>query len=462
MNVKPSESGTELNESVADYLKRLSREQKKVLLTNLVVELDELITTFVRHIVTHDRFQSLESGWLGLKMLAEQIGRSGDKNIELKIFDATKRELLKNYRSAAYLERSRLFQLLHDEAYSTAGGKPFNVVLGDFYFDVHKDNGADVELLEYLSSTGSKSFTPFISGVSAESFRLTDFYDLPSLKNIDALFSGSGYSAWRTFRAKPESKFIGLVLPKVVFREPFYTSSGRTGHYSDDYSNHKKAALWGNGCYVIGLNLLRCFKETGWFGHLKGETTSANSNGTCKEYAHIQRSDSGLRYISGGSNLECALTDETERLLSNHGFISLQSTSGFNGWITNYSLQSPYMSSKQEGENVLSAMLQHVFCACRIAHFIKVFFRDKVGSYASIQNCQQDMEEWLASITDGSSADNAQQAKYPLAGYAITIKEAIGQPGIYTCSLMIKPQFQVDYTTSEINLLTNLKLTQQA
>ena len=49
----------------------------------------------------------------------------------------------------------------------------------------------------------------------------------------------------------------------------------------------------------------------------------------------------------------------------------------------------------------LSALLQHVLCGARIAHYIKVIIRDKVGAFITAEECEDYLRNWLFKYTTG-------------------------------------------------------------
>src|SRR5690606_16709354 len=82
----------------------------------------------------------------------------------------------------------------------------------------------------------------------------------------------------------------------------------------------------------------------------------------------------------------------------------------------------------------LSAMLQHVLCASRVAHYIKIMIRDKVGSFISADECQNYLQKWLFKYTTGRhDLEWEEQARYPLREANVQVREHPDKPGQYAC-----------------------------
>ncbi len=87
------------------------------------------------------------------------------------------------------------------------------------------------------------------------------------------------------------------------------------------------------------------------------------------------------------------------------------------GMISSVSIHKPKLF---EDQNItmnakLTSMLQYTLCVSRIAHYIKVMGRDKVGGYQDSDSIQRDFQQWLHQYTTASDeASDELRAKYPL------------------------------------------------
>jgi type VI secretion system protein ImpD len=105
----------------------------------------------------------------------------------------------------------------------------------------------------------------------------------------------------------------------------------------------------------------------------------------------------------------------------------------------------------------LSALLQYVLCASRVAHYIKVICRDLVGSFITPKELERRLNSWLHSITLSSeNASDEMQARFPLKEASVSVREVPGRPGSFTSVIHLCPHFQLDQMTSSLRLVTEV------
>jgi type VI secretion system protein ImpD len=105
----------------------------------------------------------------------------------------------------------------------------------------------------------------------------------------------------------------------------------------------------------------------------------------------------------------------------------------------------------------LSSMLQYILCVSRFAHYIKVMGRERLGSTMSAEECEVFLQDWLRGYCEGS--DNASQeakSRSPLREGLVQVREQPGKPGSYSCSVMLRPHFQLDDIATGFSLVTEL------
>ncbi|MCK7577309.1 MAG: hypothetical protein MZV65_16700 [Chromatiales bacterium] len=95
-------------------------------------------------------------------------------------------------------------------------------------------------------------------------------------------------------------------------------------------------------------------------------------------------------------------------------------------------------------------MLQHILCGSRVAHYLKIMFRDKVGSFATANDCEQYLRDWLHRYTTGrEDLEWEDQARYPLRAADVSVREHPAKPGKYVCEIRLRPHYQLDHMVSE-------------
>lgn len=429
-----------------------------------IIEIDELINEQLNVIIHDDKLQNLEASWRGLWYLATQA--DGTQNIKIKMLDVSWNDVVKDISRALEFDQSQLFQKIYSDEYGTPGGEPYGVIIGDYEIShriSRKHPHDDISTLEGLSQVSAAAFAPFIASASCELFGLDNFSKLSTPLNLRAVFSQSEYLKWNCLREKTDSRFLGLTVPRILMRLPYRT---KPGSYKGVYFYEKSATsdhenyLWGNACYGFAGILIREYANVGWFGHIRGVPRNQVAGGLLTNLP-VDCYDTDADGISHKPVTDVLITDTKERVISDLGLIPLCQCydTPFAAFYNNQSVQMPKNhDSKDANINAkLSAMLQHVLCGSRIAHYIKVIIRDKVGSFVTANECEDYLRDWLFKYTTGrDDLEWEEQARYPLKEAAVQVKEHPSKPGRYLCVIHLKPHYQLDQMVSELELVTEL------
>src|ERR1700754_3979858 len=130
-----------------------------------VAELDRLISAQLSEVMHHQQFQKLESSWTGLHYLCAQT--STGAGMKIKLFNAQKKELIKDFRSAIDFDQSALFRKVYEEEFGTFGGSPFGTLIGDFEISRQPE---DMYFVEQMSHVAAAAHAPFLSAASPALF----------------------------------------------------------------------------------------------------------------------------------------------------------------------------------------------------------------------------------------------------------------------------------------------------
>lgn len=429
-----------------------------------ITDIDHMINDQLNIIIHQPQFQKLESSWRGLWYLTIQA--DGRKNIKIKLLNISWAEIVRDMSRALEFDQSQLFQKIYSEEYGTPGGEPYGVLIGDYEIS-HKPSlqhtHDDMETLAGISQVAAASFAPFIAAASPELFGLDDFSTLGHPLNLHSIFAQKEYIKWRSLRDKVDSQYIGLTMPHILMRLPYRKTPGSYKgifFYEQCATQNRENYCWGNAAYAFAAIMIREFANVGWFGHIRGVPRNQVGGGLitnlpCDEF------NTDAENIASKPITDVIITDIRERELSDLGLIPLCQCydTPFAAFYGNQSLHKPARQSNQQGEmNArLSAMLQHVLCAARVAHYIKVMIRDKVGSFTTAEECEDFLREWLFKYTTGQeNLEWEEQARYPLREAAVTVKEHPEKPGNYVCVIHLRPHYQLDNMVSELELVTEL------
>ncbi|MCG8671467.1 MAG: type VI secretion system contractile sheath large subunit [Pseudomonadales bacterium] len=424
-----------------------------------IAALDELINEQLKVILHHPKLNKLEASWRGLELLIKACEES--KKIKIKVLDITWREITRDIERALEFDQSQLFNKVYSEEFGTPGGEPYGVLIADYEVQ-HRPTQAhpydDTQTLHTLSQIAAAAFAPLILGTSPSFFGLENFEKLNVTLNYDQIFQQHEYIKWRAYRDTEDSRFLALVLPRILLREPrrWQNTSYHQLPLDADTDNY----LWGNACFAMGAILIREFNSVGWFSHIRGAPRDQLSGGIVTDlpesYFKSDAPNVALRPVT-----DMIITDQMEKELGELGFIPLCQSydTPFASFHGNFTTQKP-KKMQDPGATInarLSAMLQHLLCASRFAHYIKIMVRDKVGSFFSASDCQTYIHNWLTDYISGNdNLDWDMQSKYPLRDAQVQVFERPDKPGVYSSVIHLKPHYQLDQMVSELKLTTEL------
>jgi type VI secretion system protein ImpD len=425
------------------------------MLQRLIASLDRVISAQVSEIIHHPQFRTLETSWRSLAYLVSQSNKQ--KQIKIRVLDITKTELRDDVVKVLDYDQSQLFQKVYSEEFGMPGGQPFGVLIGDYEFSHHPE---DIEILQGVSQVAASAFAPFITGTDPAIFGLNQMNELELQPDLEAIFKQPAYARWNFLRQTEDARFLGLVAPHFLIRLPYVIGHGAVYPFFFKDTKQNEGYLWGNGSFAFAAVLIQAFISHGWLANIRGcgENSKGSGNVPPAAYPYFSTDRAGL---ARKFSTDVLITDGLEKELDTMGFISLcQPYNGNNPvFYGNASVQKPkvYNSSAASQNAVASMMLQHMFCASRFAHYLKVMGRDKVGAYVSAYACQNDLNKWLSNyIASNVDLSAEMRSRYPLQEAKVQVKESPGKPGHYMCVIHLRPRFQLEQVAAYITLITEL------
>lgn len=423
-------------------------------LDSRIAEIDSLLSDQLNEIMHASEFQQLEASWRGLKYLTDQTETS--TNMKIHMLNASKKDLVKDLKSASEFDQSALFKKVYEEEYGTFGGAPYGMMIGDYEFGRHPQ---DMYLLEQISHVAAAAHAPFISSASAELFGWDSFTDMAGPRDLSKIFDTVEYAKWKSFRNSEDARYVGLTLPHVLGRLPYGEETAPVEEFnfteSVDGRDHNKY-LWMNAAYTMATRVTDAFSKYGWCVAIRG----VEGGGLVEDLpTHTFQTDDGE--VALKCPTEISITDRREKELSDLGFIPLVHCKGtdYAAFFGTQSAQLPkqYNTDIANANARLSSQLQYIFATSRIAHFMKAIMRDKVGSFASRQNVEDFLNEWLSQyvLLDDNAGQEA-KAKYPLREARVEVAEVPGKPGCYKAVTFLRPHYQLDELTASLRLVSEL------
>lgn len=420
-----------------------------------VAELDRLISEQLSEVMHAPEFQSLESAWTGLRYLCKQT--STGQQLKIKLFNASKRELVKDFKSAIDFDQSALFKKVYEEEFGTFGGAPFGTLIGQYEVSRQPE---DMYFIEQMSHIAAASHAPFIASASPQLFGLDTYTELGKPRDMGKVFDTVEYAKWKSFRESEDSRYVGLTLPRFLGRLPYNPIDGEVTEGFNfveevDGSDHDKY-LWCNAAFAFAARLTSAFENYGWCAAIRG----VEGGGLVEDMpTHTFRTDDGE--VALKCPTEISITDRREKELSDLGFISLVhcKNTDYAAFFGAQSAQKPkkYDTDSANANASLSAQLQYMFAVSRIAHYMKAMMRDKIGSFASTANVQSYLQRWIDQyVTADDSASQETKAQFPLREASVEVSEVPGRPGVYRAVSFIRPHFQLDELSVSLRLVAEL------
>src|SRR6266581_5591833 len=348
-----------------------------------IAEIDRLLSAQLNAVMHAEEFQKLEGSWRGMHHLV--MNSETGTMLKIRVFNVSKKDLLKDLERAAEFDQSALFKKVYEEEYGTFGGHPFGAMIGDFEFTNHPQ---DMALLEKISGVAAAANAPFISAASPQLFGWDNYTELTEVRDLAKIFDRTEFAKWRSFRESEDSRYVGLTLPRTLARLPYgeETIPTETFNFHEDVTgrDHNKY-LWSNAAYAFGTRLTEAFAKYGWCAAIRGVEGGGLVEGMP---THTFMTDEGE--IALKCPTEISITDRREKELSDLGFMSLVHCKGtdyaafFGGQTSNKPKQ--YDTPQANANARISAQLPYVLAASRFAHYLKAIMRDKIGSFNTKDN----------------------------------------------------------------------------
>jgi type VI secretion system protein ImpC len=423
--------------------------------------IDEALSKQLAAIMHAPEFQRLEGTWRGLHHLVMNSETSAQ--LKLKVFNVSKRELFKDLDKAIEFDQSDAFKKLYENEFGTPGGEPYGALIGDYEFTNHPE---DIDLLSKMSNVAAAAFAPFISAAAPTLFGFDKWTELSKPRDLEKIFDTVEYTKWKSYRVSEDSRFVTLVMPRVLSRLPYgkNTKPIEEFEYEEvelDSSGKAKPVphdsySWMNASYVLGTKLTDAFAKYGWCTAIRGAEGGGKVEGLP---AHIFTSD------DGDPDLKCpteiGITDRREAELSKLGFLPLchYKNTDYSVFFGAQTTQKPKKYDRPEAtaNAAISARLPYMMATSRIAHYLKVIARDKIGSFMEREDCQDFLERWIMNYVSADKRPTQEQkARYPLAEAKIEVKEIPGAPGSYNAIAWLRPWLQLEELTTSLRMVASI------
>lgn len=430
----------------------------------LVCAIDDALTRQVNAVMHTSAFQELEARWRALAMLVDQAGTGS--GVLVRVLDVSWPTLVRSLERSADFDQNHLFRLVYDGEFGMPGGLPFGLLVADYAVSPHADTpggrpvGDQIEALRRLAAIGAAGFCPVIAGAAPDALGIDSFSDLTPAHDLTPPRVGANAHPieirWQSLRRAEDTRFMGLVAPRVCIRAPWYRyQSTRTDHFTFD--EDIRHPLYANGAFAFASTVISAFIDSGWFAAIRGAYQDRSGGGRIDMLVPYDFS-TDAHGLSAQAPVEVRPTASQEEAMIDRGIIPVsalyrEASAIFNA---NPSLHAPatYATPVATQNARLAAMLQYVLCTSRFAHYLKVIMRDEIGAAADPKVLQARLATWLGDYCLGNDdADQELKAQYPLRDAGVTVSAIAGRPGSYSCTIRLQPHFQLDDISTSFHLI---------
>lgn len=404
-------------------------------------EIDKKLTAQVNEILHHPNFQKLEGTWRGLHYLVSQSNTS--PQLKIKVFNATKRELATDLEEAISFDMSNLFKKVYEDGYGILGGHPYGLMVGDYEFGYGAE---DVGMLEKMAGLAAISHCPFVSNASPRMFGFDRFTELPNPQDLSRKFDTVEHAQWRAFRESPDSRYVGLTMPRVLGRLPYGEKFKKVEAFrfeeAVDGRDHDKY-LWMGAAWAYAARVTDAFDKDGWFARTRGVKAGGKVEGL-PVHTFTESGETVMKCPA-----EVAIPDRRENELANLGFLALTHAkdTNFAVFMGSQSAQKPaeYDTPEATANAALSAKFNLILSTSRFAHYLKVMVRDEIGTFKETKDCEVWLNRWIRGYTvDPNGVSDEMKAERPLSEARVDVEPVPGKPGWYKTKIFLRPHFQLE------------------
>jgi type VI secretion system protein ImpC len=457
-------------ERATELLKTLTEEALKGTVTyskNLtqtfnkaIALIDEKLSKQLSAILHNPKFQQLEGSWRGMHYLV--MNSETSSSLKIRCINMTKKELYRDLSKAVEFDQSQLFKKIYENEFGTPGGEPYGALIGDYEWTNHPE---DMEALSLISNVAAAAFAPFISAASPKILGLDSYTQLSAPRDLEKIFESVEYAKWKSFRESDDSRFVTMVMPRVLSRLPYGHQTKPIDEFDFEEAPIEKGKTrpmphehfsWMNAAYVMGARLTDAFAQYGWCTAIRG----AEGGGKVQNLpSYTFKSDDGDP--DQQCPTEIGITDRREAELSKLGFLPLchYKNTDYAVFFGAQTTQKPTKYDRPEAtaNAAISARLPYIMASARFAHYLKVMARDKIGSFMEAADCEVWLNRWIANYVNGNEKSGQEtRAKYPLREAAIQVKEVPGKPGSYQAVAHLRPWLQMEELTTSLRMVARI------
>lgn len=427
--------------------------------------LDQALSAQLDAVLHHPQLRRLEGSWRGLVWLLRGVAPGA--RVKLRVLNVAWPELCRDLERAAEFDQSNLFRKVYEDEFGSPGGEPYGLLVVDHEVRHRPGPGAltdDVAALGALAGVAAAAFAPVVLQASPALLQVDAFTDLAAVADLGSPFGGPEHARWRSLAAQEDMRFVAVALPRLLARVPWNDDPARVDGFR--YAEHAPDAecrVWMGAGYAFAAAAARAFAQYGWPADVRGCEVDRLGGGLVTDLA-AEPFGTDMHGTWVRQSLDVALTDRQERALVDAGLMPVSALpygrDAVFGAVRSLQSAQRYQGPNAEAANAnarLSAQVNSMLCTSRFAHYVKLLGRGMVGSFRTAEEMEQQLQDWLTGYVNASLAGGAEaRARYPLVNGRVTVRERPGRPGVFGCTMLLQPHFQLDDVSATFRLVTDI------
>jgi type VI secretion system ImpC/EvpB family protein len=430
-----------------------------------IATIDSLIGEQLDAVLHDARMRRFEGNWRGLHWLVR--GMEPEGRVKVKVLNISWLELCRDLERAIEFDQSQLFRKIYEDEFGSPGGEPYGLLVVDHEVRHRPSAGAltdDVTAIAQLAAVAAAAFAPTVLSASPALLQVEEFADLAMTNDLGDPFRGPEFARWRSLSTREEMRFIAIVLPRILARPPWEDDPGRPdGFRYAEYVPERASRVWMTAGYAFAAVAARAFTDFAWPASVRGSETDFVGGGLVNNLP-IEPFRTDPDHVWVRPPLDIVLTDHIEGALVEAGLMPLSMLPYGEEAVfsATRSLQAPrrHIGPTAEAADAnarLSTQLNSMLCVSRFAHYVKVIGRDMVGSFKTGDEIERRLQGWINGYVNGSiTAGPENRARYPLVAAQATVREQPGRPGVFSCTMLLQPHFQLDDVATSFRLVTEI------
>jgi type VI secretion system ImpC/EvpB family protein len=429
-----------------------------------ILAIDRMIARQVDAILHHRRVQALEGRWRGLRWLTDQVEDGPGDRIVIRLLTAAWREIARDMERADAFDQSHLFRRIYETEFGMAGGEPYGLLLIDHEVRHQPDRDHPIDdkaVLEHLAQIAASAFSPIVVAAAPALLGVETFAELAPVTRPAVVLADPEHKRWRELGDRLDSRFLAVVLPRVLARAPWPDDGTR-----DDGFRYRETAssvadrVWMSGAYPFAAVVARAAARFAWPADIRGSDSDRIGGGLVTGLpAEPHRLSQTLALPR--LPMEVVFTDGQERMLIEAGLMPIGAPPHGDALLFGAvrSLYRPPRLANAEAfaDSKIVTQVNALLCACRFAHYLKIRGRQIIGRLRRPDEIEFELREWLKGFTNRNTMSRSEtRAARPLYDASVKVTERADKPGVFDCAIDLQPYFQLDNVTASFNFATEI------